>query len=628
MTGFNPHPRLLVTPASIGLARRADRHPRVREAAAAVDAAAKDYARSPRFDFDPHNGHNAHLIRARRLQTRVVTLLAAWARSEGSAVYRKAVLDHLAEMDSWEFWSWIAWRQGLKGPEAIFDLSYGENSATLALAYDLLAPDLSEAERSGIRDLAARRALASFRIHTDPAKPAWWMNRPDSNWQTVCAGGGGMLALAMAGELPDMETLIARSDDAVLRYMQKVDEYGGGCVEGLGYWNYGMRYAWLYLLSHEAATGESHPALRLRGSRQTLRFPIELNPGGVPCGFGDINHPWHPLAFHFAAAARFQDDALVRSLAAVLPEKPPVIDNQGWPQSAELCFFMPEFKKGAKPKKAALKPHSHLYPGMDWGVLASSPDHPQLAATVRGGTTEGPHSHLDVLSYQLALDGEAMVSSISNRGYMDSTFSDRRFEIWEISAAAKNTLFIGGAGLSKPASVETKPVKIGSFHGFHMQANEAIRIKMYGNPLVKRIERLFLMQADKYFIVVDHVELVAPNQVESRFHTFAGVDLEADGARLTGRKAVMRVGYAATEPYVLKRGMGTPTDPAAPVSTLVRLFSKKLTPRITFATVFSTGAPKLKISFSTRRDGRLSLTLQGRAKSQVIPLPFTQETAS
>jgi hypothetical protein len=136
------------------------------------------------------------------------------------------------------------------------------------------------------------------------------------------------------------------------------------------------------------------------------------------------------------------------------------------------------------------------------------------------------------------------------------------------------------------------------------------------------------MQADKYFIVVDHVELVAPNQVESRFHTFAGVDLEADGARLTGRKAVMRVGYAATEPYVLKRGMGTPTDPAAPVSTLVRLFSKKLTPRITFATVFSTGAPKLKIAFATRRDGRLSLTLQGRAKRQVIPLPFTQETAS
>ncbi len=628
MNALLPHPRLLITPAALALARQPGRHPRAREAAAAVDAAAREFARSPAFDFDPHNGHNAHLIRARRMQTRIVTLLAAWARSEGDPLFRQAVLDHVADMDRWEFWSWIAWRQGKPGPDAIFDLSYGENSTTLALAYDLLAATLSDSERAWFIDIATRRALTPFRIHTDPATPAWWMNRPDSNWQTVCAGGGGMLALALAGDVPDMETLIARSDGAVLRYMQKTDEYGGGCVEGLGYWNYGMRYAWLYLLSHEAATGRSHPALQLPGARQTLRFPLEFNPGGVACGFGDINHPWTPLAFHFAAAARFGDEALTHALAALLPDSPPDIDRQGWPQSAELCFFMPVLKKSPRAKKAALKPHTHLYPRMDWGVIASSPDHPRLAATVRGGTTEVPHNHLDVLSYHLALDGDAFATSVSNRGYMDSTFSDRRFDIWEMRPDAKNTLFIGGVGLSKPADVVTTPVKSGKFHGFHLSGPKAIRISMYNNPLVKRIERLFLMLDDTLFLVADRVELTAPNQIESRFHTFTTVALEPAGALLTGKKAVMRVACAATEPVVVKLGMGTPTDPAAPVSTMVRLLTKRLTATVMLATVFAAGKGPLAASFRTRRDGKPMLDVKGRGFAHAIPLPFAQETAS
>ena len=627
-SSLNPHPRLYIGPAAIARARAAPRDPVSKAAAAVVDADALAFAADPRFPWSPFDGHNAHLIRARLVQIRVFTLLAAWIRA-GDDRYRAAVLGHVSEMGKWEHWSWIAWRQGQDDADDIFDLSYGENCATLAVAYDLLANSLGPAEKRMFLDIASRRALSSFRRHTAPAHRAWWLNRPDCNWQSVCAGGGGLLALAMAGDLPDMKTLIDRADEAVLRYMKKADEYHGGCVEGLGYWNYGMRYAFMYLLSHEAATGKPHPALALPGSHRTLRFPLDITPSGVPCGFGDINHPWRPLAFHYAAADRFHDARLVAALDERLPLPTPDTKRGSWAEAPELLFLRPRNPAGKKAPRSSHQPLLHLYPGMDWGVLASSPDRPRLAATVRGGTTECPHSHLDLFSYHLVSGGEAMVTSVSNRGYVDTTFSNRRYDIWEMRPDAKNTILIGGAGLSKPASVKTKAIRIGSFHGFRVTGPDACRIVYTNVSAVRDLSRLFLMWKDRLFVVIDRVDLRAPNQIESRFHTFTQVALDGLGAVLKGKKAVMRAAFAGTAPLVARCGMGTPSDPSAPVSTMVRIFTQKLESSLTLATVFSAGPSPARAEFVRGPRRALILRVRGRGYDFSLSLPFTQpkETA-
>jgi hypothetical protein len=117
--------------------------------------------------------HNAHLVRARQAQTRVVSLLVRYGMT-GERRYREAAIEYLRDIAGWEYWSWITWREGNADPNAIFDLSYGENAATLALAYDWLAAELSTEERALIVDTARTRAFLPYLARNGvPGEEQW-----------------------------------------------------------------------------------------------------------------------------------------------------------------------------------------------------------------------------------------------------------------------------------------------------------------------------------------------------------------------------------------------------------------------------------------------------------------------
>jgi len=360
MPKLKAHPRLYAGAEELARLKSTPRQPLLRRAATEVADRADEYCRSATYEY-PQNTHNAHLIRARHMQTRVVTLLVRLAQT-GDNRFRDAVMAHIRAVGDWEYWSWITWRQGNADPLAIFDLSYGENSATLALAYDWLYESLDEDERQLFVDVARRRALEPFLAHTGK-KPAHWFGRPDSNWNTVCAGGAGMLALAMREVLDESEEVLERVEKSFDPYMRHLQATRGAWPEGIGYWNYGMRYAFMYLLSWEQANGARHPLMQLPSTRATLYFPLDFCPNSVPCSFGDVNH-WKPLPFHYAAATRLGSDDLVPLLDQFL-------QRQGvgstWPDAAELLLFHP--RRAGKSRRAA-RSVVQLYKGMDWGILA------------------------------------------------------------------------------------------------------------------------------------------------------------------------------------------------------------------------------------------------------------------
>ena len=144
MTAPSPHPRLYLDPDNLKR-NAASGLPLLREAADHVDRLAARFLEDPELHY-PRGGHNEHLLRARAMQGRVVTMLVKWGLT-GEETYRADVLRQIERMDGWSEWSWITWREGNRAPEAIFDLSYGENSATLALAFDWLADTLSLDEK-------------------------------------------------------------------------------------------------------------------------------------------------------------------------------------------------------------------------------------------------------------------------------------------------------------------------------------------------------------------------------------------------------------------------------------------------------------------------------------------------
>jgi hypothetical protein len=62
----------------------------------------------------------------------------------------------------------------------------------------------------------------------------------------------------------------------------------------------------------------------------------------------------------------------------------------------------------------------------------------------------------------------------------------------------------------------------------------------------------------------------------------------------------------------------------APVPSQVRIFSKNLVPRMTLATVFSTGKGPVTAAISLKNK-TLTLTVRNRGTTHSIPLPFSQE---
>ena len=131
--------------------------------------------------------------------------------------------------------------------------------STLALAYDWLAGELSAEERAFFVETAHTRALQPYLARNGvPGEEMWYYRHPNCNWNTVCNGGAGMLALALGELLPESADVLALVEAGVRHYFEFMQE-DGAWPEGIGYWGYGHRYGYWYLLSHERATGHSHP---------------------------------------------------------------------------------------------------------------------------------------------------------------------------------------------------------------------------------------------------------------------------------------------------------------------------------------------------------------------------------
>lgn len=604
LEALTPHPRLYLGEATPQRLRGPFRLPVLRAAADDVGRHADVYLAGPAFEW-VRNTHNAHLLRARHMQGRVVTLLVQWART-GATCYRDAAREHLLEMGRWEHWSWIAWRQNQTAPDAIFDLSYGENSATLAIGYDWLHDSLDTAERQAILAVM-RRPVAAFLKHTAPETRAWWYGRPDSNWNTVCAGGAGMLALAAYDDLPEAALILERARASVDPFVGEIRAVNGGWPEGIGYWNYGMRYFYMFALSLERATGTRLPWLEGRAVREALAFPTLLTPHpGCPCSFGDVNQ-WSPLPFHLAAARRLRQPSVMAELARHL--RPPDPDAPlSWPNSAELLCL----HDGARsPAPAPTAPFLHLYKGLDWAILADRMPSPRLYASVRGGTTEVPHGHVDLTSFHAVVGDEAMITNLGPRMYLDTTFSARRWELFEMIPMSKNVLLIDGCGIARPSSVATRALHTPWGPAVRLDAAKALSPGRRDDDGVRRCFRIVLLMPDVGLLILDTVERPHASLFEQRFFTPAQAKVVGGGFALKGTRQSAALACACSEAAGLHTAAAPLTQPAGEPPTLLRQITSLLHDEVTLAALLTPGPRPLPLALSRGPRGAIEVAIGG-----------------
>jgi len=609
---LSPHPRLHLGGADPDRLKAEPTLPYLRQAARQVKADARRFARMPALTYR-RDCHNELLGRAREVQTRVVTLLLRWSQT-GHDEFRQAVIGHVEMMARWKYWSWITWRNGDARPDAIFDLSYGENSATLAVAYDWLHEGLSKQEKGLFLHVARRWPFAAARKHARPGD-AWWFAVPRSNWNAVCAGGLGMLALAMYEDAAAAPKLLEMVEESIGPFMRHLDKTDGAWPEGVGYWNYGMRYAFQYLLSHERATGRAHPLLRRKGVRRTLAFPMDFTPHGQACSFGDVNN-WLPLPFHYAAALRLDRQDVAAAIDARL-----ALADAGkagtWPNAAEWLILHPGTP--AKGKATRKRSRVKLYKGLDWAVIADRMPEPRLYVSVRGGTTNVPHGHRDLLSFHCVVGDEKLITDVKPTEYLDTTFSPRREELFGIGPAAKNVILINGVGVEAGSALDrTEKLKVGRAEGIRLDATTAMG-QMRDGPAARFCGRLILLLADRAFLIVDRAVLPHTGRMESRMHTFAEVKVARAAVALSGKSQRMRIAYACNVPAVVRTATTAPITPSAPSATVLRWCTKALHMEMTMATLLSPGRGAAGVELAEDKSG-IVVTARGRAWRQTVRL--------
>jgi len=536
------------------------------------------------------HGHNWHLSRARHVQQYTWTL-ALEAIISGDDRYVRAVMQYVQAMHDWEYWSWIMWRAGNNRHDAIFDLSYGENSTTLAVLYDWLYDRLSSEDKALILATARRPVSAFLRYFrpqadgTMPPRPFWFEHKA-SNWNTVCAGGVGMLALSLAEHLPEAQEILQIVETSIRPYMENLVELNGAWPEGIGYWNYGMRYAFLYLLSHENATGQPHWALQQEATKQSLYFPIDFAPSGVACSFGDANG-WKPLPFHHLVARRMGLNDLTAELFRLHPQlTPPDTTSMLWAPSAEfLLMVRPVAPDSTGDNDASNGPYIKLYAGQDWGILADRAHDPQLAMTVRGGTTEVPHGHIDLMSYHAVVKDEHLVYNVGINEYLDTTFCPRRNELYDVLPQSKNVVLINGLGVTHKSQVITRTIRpADGLAGFQIDATSAMGIMRDGNA-VKQYYRSYLMIDTQALLVLDNILLPHEGRCESRLHTPMTPALDGLQASLQGKRQQGRVITACNHPARLRQALTLSTTPAKDDVHVLRLIPDDLQTHVAFATL-------------------------------------------
>ncbi len=537
-----------------------------------------------------------------QIASQVENLVGAWALTRDPR-YRKAAFKRVEALTGFKRLSCEANTNQPPEQEDWFCLTYGWHAVAIGYMHDLFGPDLSDEEDAIIMAFLDKHLMK--RAEQCLKNPPWWVNTTWSNWNGVCAGGMGILALSFYDRLPAARKLVPFVDKSLEAYLGSYTTNGGGCPEGTGYYNYGMQFAIPYLNCWEAATGRKHPALKIKALGTSLFFPIDFH----RITFGD-NDGWGPTGYHFWLAERMKLPVAALKAASgwtIDADAPParkgrVVDaNRGTLLYVAGHIPTPTDVERFRKNHVQKKPVARVYTGMGWGAIADDDAFPTLRMTVRGNTTaQAGHASQDQFSFKCMVNGEVMISDQHDRPGV--SFTKRGNDVYGRSAASKSGLFVEGLGCDlRMESDTTEVVKAKGITGIRVDGG-ACYLKRWQNTL---IARLFLLVDSRYWLVIDR-QSAGDNCMEARFHTFAESRHGRDWVRLKSGKEHMTMSFASLDKAILQTSSGLPTW-ADEQSNITRWITSERKNDNVLVSALNPGKQRLRLALKREARGTVSI---------------------
>jgi hypothetical protein len=544
------------------VASRADKASRLREVREAADAArgrpVAELSATGREDFlrtgDRLGFERPYFERRRSL---VALGLASWLWREDEDLTALArVIEAVCGEERW----------ALPAHAEDIDLFACETAFALAEIYACLDDDLPRATAARARQEVEDRVLAPFMQRSD----AWAWEKMRNNWCAVCAGSIGAAAIYLVEGRPRLDAILSRLEPTLDAFLDSFPD-DGTCLEGLGYWTYGVGFYVAFAELLERFGGglagglgggglHSPPGSRDSGPefarrdfltgdkfRRIAAFQSKAYlTGSIAVAFADSSPRarYRPGLAAFLAR-RFPEAAVpAPELAARLADD----DCGRWCLSFRdlLWSAAPACAAGAGPASpragpAAPRPASWL-PDAQWLICpASSPS--GLGFAAKGGGNDEPHNHNDVGSFQLALGGTQLFAELGAGEYTRDYFGEARYSILCNSSLGHSVPIVGGRGQEAGAERRARSVECRLNGGRAILSMDLAGA--YGLPNLCRLTRTFNFDGSAVLSLRDDFEFsaVAGSAIVERFVTGlpagsiaigeGGTTLEAEGARLS-----------------------------------------------------------------------------------------------
>ncbi len=414
--------------------------------------------------------------------------------------------------------AWPSWVDPVHLPlEA--DLMTGEVCFGLAVGYDWLYDELSVQEREQIRTGLVEKGLRPYLTAAKEGAP--WA-RCTHHWNAVVNGGCAVAAMALLGEWPGAEECLARARENIGVFFDAIP-VDGGCSEGVSYWRDGMHYAMCFAAARRTVLGSDDEIILRDGVRNTAYFPIYFTaPDGRPANFGDCcSTPPDTPIFHYLSMRTGRRE-FGRHRRRVRARAHPF--DLLWGESDRAGRARPEL------------PLSACFRDTGWAALRSSwNDADALYVAIKSGDLPANHSHLDLNSFILVANGDRFVIDPGPPSYSKEYFGPRRWEHYETSTRAHNTIVIDGRNQDAQAAG-----RISDFFSSPQYASVTADASAAYAPRARLVRRHFVMiggnteAQGEYVVLLDELRLAESATVEWLLHTLFPVEVRDGEARLRG----------------------------------------------------------------------------------------------
>jgi hypothetical protein len=437
----------------------------------------------------------------------------------------------------------------LSGARSDIDLQVAHLATELATTFwmlkEHLAPDILELVVENLR----KRIFEPFKLalSASPDIRHDWVFR-NSNWNAVCLSGVLIPALTVLNDVKERAFYLAAVECSVEYYINSFT-VDGFLDEGLSYWGYGMRY---FLLMNEIAdinTGGKFHWLVGDHIFKMVSYAAEIElDKGVFCSYADSvqgENPYYPVLAYVS-----------RKYGLEITEWEKYSAPEYWDLSYLDCSLLlaPPCRKL---ERREMPCSDYTFPAekaRSWfpvgGMFVCRPGNSKcrLGISIKGGNngtpsqiTEWSHKHLDLGSFEIALDGEKPVVDPGVMRYDNTTFSKGRWEIPVHNSYGHNLPVLGGFGQREGEMARAKILFLES--GDERDMISLDLTSAYSVPELIYFNRQYIYDrnGDGMFTVIDRVEFTEPQAYSAALMTYGEWKQTENGLIVTDKQEPLNV---------------------------------------------------------------------------------------